>query len=369
MSEIVISGIQQIGIGVKDVHEAWGWYKKYFGIDIRILEDTSIAEYMLPYTGGEPKSRHAAIAISLKGGGGFEIWNHRDFEPRSASFNVQLGDLGFFAAKIKSADPCLVYEWYNKEDQQLVGRSSEFNGHMQFFFNDPYGNLFQVVRGNSFFRNENKLTGGGFGAIVGCTDVERSLHFYKTILGYDTVVFDETGVFDDLRALPGGDKEFRRVLLRHSKPRSGPFSKLFGDSEIELVQVLNRKPKKIFENRFWGELGFIHLCYDIQGMKELRSLCEKEGFPFTVDTLELLEDKSFDMGDAAGLFAYVEDPDGALIEFVETHKLPIIKKLGISLNLKKRKKGKSLPIYLLNALRFLKATDIKEPLIAAKNIA
>lgn len=369
MSEVVISGIQQIGIGVKDVHEAWGWYKRYFGIDIRILEDTSVAEYMLPYTGGEPKNRHAAIAISLKGGGGFEIWNHRDFEPRSASFDVQLGDLGFFAAKIKSNNPAQVYEWYKKEDQYLVGGLSEVEGNEQFFVKDPYGNLFHVVKGNSFFRNDNKLTGGGFGAIVGCTDMEKSLHFYRTILGYDTIVFDKTGTFDDFRALTGGDKEFRRVLLRHSKPRSGPFSKLFGDSEIELVQVLNRTPKKIFEDRFWGELGFIHLCYDIQGMRELRSLCKKEGYPFTVDTLDLLEDKSFDMGDAAGLFAYVEDPDGALIEFVETHKLPIIKKLGIALNLKKRKKGKSLPLYILNALRFLKAKDIEESTFKREKIA
>jgi len=34
------------------------------------------------------------------------------------------------------------------------------------------------------------------------------------------------------------------------------------------------------------------------------------------------------MGEASGHFAYVEDPDGTLIEFVETHKIPIIKKLG-----------------------------------------
>ena len=195
------------------------------------------------------------------------------------------------------------------------------------------------------------------------------MNFYHLILGYDTIVFDKTGVFEDFRSLPGGDKEFRRVLLRHSKPRSGPFSKLFGDSEIELVQVLNRTPKKIFEDRFWGELGFIHLCYDIQGMEELRSLCNKSGYPFTVDTLEILENKSFDMGDAAGLFAYVEDPDGALIEFVETHKLPIIKKLGIGLNLKKRKRGKSLPLYILNALRFLKAKDIEESTFRKEKIA
>ena len=34
--------------------------------------------------------------------------------------------------------------------------------------------------------------------------------------------------------------------------------------------------------------------------------------------------ESFTMGDAGGHFTYIEDPDGYLIEFVETHKIPII---------------------------------------------
>jgi hypothetical protein len=46
------------------------------------------------------------------------------------------------------------------------------------------------------------------------------------------------------------------------------------------------------------------------------------------------------------------DPDGALIEFVETHKIPVLKKLGWYLNLKKREPGKPLPEWILKTLRF-----------------
>jgi hypothetical protein len=63
---------------------------------------------------------------------------------------------------------------------------------------------------------------------------------------------------------------------------------------------------------------------------------------------------NFDMGDANGHFTYVEDPDGTLIEFVETFKIPVIKKLGIHINLKKRNDYKPLPKYLTRALRFMK---------------
>ncbi len=54
-----ITGIQQIGIGVEDVHKAWKWYRRYFGMDIGVFEDEAIAELMLPYTNGKKRKRHA----------------------------------------------------------------------------------------------------------------------------------------------------------------------------------------------------------------------------------------------------------------------------------------------------------------------
>ena len=60
------------------------------------------------------------------------------------------------------------------------------------------------------------------------------------------------------------------------------------------------------------------------------------------------------MGDAAGQFAYIEDPDGTLIEFVETHKVPLVKKLGLSINLQKRDPEKPLPRWMLKALSLMR---------------
>jgi hypothetical protein len=58
------------------------------------------------------------------------------------------------------------------------------------------------------------------------------------------------------------------------------------------------------------------------------------------------------MGKAAGHFSYIEDPDGTLIEFVETHKLPLLKKLGWYLDLRKRRPEKALPTWMLKTLGF-----------------
>ncbi len=83
----------------------------------------------------------------------------------------------------------------------------------------------------------------------------------------------------------------------------------------------------------------------------LKEECNDKGFPFTVDSSEK-DPNTFDMGEAAGHFSYIEDPDGTLIEFVETHKIPVIKKLGWYINMRKRDPKKNLPDWLVKMLRF-----------------
>ncbi len=51
---------------------------------------------MLPYTGGKPQKRHAALALNLQGGGGFEIWQYVERTPLSANFEIKLGDIGIY---------------------------------------------------------------------------------------------------------------------------------------------------------------------------------------------------------------------------------------------------------------------------------
>jgi catechol 2,3-dioxygenase-like lactoylglutathione lyase family enzyme len=354
VKEKTISGIQQIGIGVPDVREAWKWYKANFGVDIRMFEDKSVAEHMLPYTGGKPQKRHAALALNLQGGGGFEIWQYIERKPLSANFVIQLGDLGIFTAKIKCRDAKAAYNFLKGNNVEMIsGLLVDPRGKEHFFVKDPYGNIFQLVTSFTWFKNEKKPTGAAYGAIIGVSDIPRAKDFYSSILGYDTVVFDETAVFGEFANIPGGNSTMRRMLLKHSKPRLGAFSPVFGTSEIELIQVLDRQPQKIYRERFWGDLGFIHLCYDIHGMNLLREECSQKGYPFTVDV-----DHSFDMGEAAGSFSYTEDPDGTLIEFVEAHKIPIFKAIGWYLNLRKRDPEKALPRWLLKAIAFNRVKDI-----------
>lgn len=350
----IISGIQQIGIGVSDVQEAFAWYRKHFGMRVKVFEEAAEANLMLPYTGGKPHNRHAIFSLNLRGGGGFEIWQYTSRTPEDPTFEIHTGDLGMFICKVKCPDVHKTYSVLKEAGVQLLGEvETDPNGAPHCYLKDPYGNIFELVSNQECFSKYASIsTGGAAGAVMGVSDMDKSLPFYRELLGYDQIVYDRSGHFDDLRQLPGGLSTFRRVLLRHSKPRVGSFARLFGSSEIELIQVLDRKPRRIFENRYWGDHGFIHLCFDINGMEHLKQRCEKLGHPFTVDS-----SKSFDMGEAAGHFSYVEDPDGSLIEFVETHRIPVIKKLGWYIDLRKRNPEKSLPDWMLKAFRFNTVKD------------
>jgi len=262
MNGYKIVGIQQIGIGVKNLSEAWNFYIDRFGMDCRIFEEDAEAKLMLPYTGNQPRKRHAVLAVNLQGGSGFEIWQYKGREPLMKKEEIKLGDTGILVCKMKVKNISAAYSFLKGKGSLILNEPlNDPAGNKTFFMKDPFGNLFQLSEGEDWFMNEGKVTGGPFGAIIGVTDIEKARTLYSDILGYDEVVYDSIGTFSDLAAVPGGNERVRRILLKSSKPFSGPFSRMFGQSMMELVCNRDNPGKKTYEDRFWGDPGFIHLCF------------------------------------------------------------------------------------------------------------
>ncbi len=350
----IISGIQQIGIGNPNLEKAWAWYRKNFGMDIPVLKEAAEAKLMIDYTRNKVESRHACIALNLNGGGGFEIWQYTSREPQPPKSELQLGDYGIFITKMKASDIQGAYHFLKGNDVDIMSEiKTDPAGNKFFFVKDLFGNIFQIEEAYEWFsKPKNNRLGGAAGAILGVSDIDNSLKLYADLLGFDKIIYDQTDKFDDLSDLPGGNDMYRRVLLTHSKPLAGPFSELLGPIKIELIQALEGERQGIFKDRIWGDLGFIHLCFDVRNMDDLKRECHEAGFQFTVDS-----EDSFDMGQAAGRFSYIEDPDGTLIEFVEAHKLPVMKKLGWYFDLDHRDQAKPLAKWMLKTMRFSRKKD------------
>ncbi|RPD38586.1 VOC family protein [Chitinophaga barathri] len=329
-----ITGIQQIGIGVKNVRESMLGYKDHFGMNVLIFDDTSEAALMTPYTGGTVYRRRAVLSLNMQGGGGFEIWQFQDRQPAEPLQKPQYGDLGIYAAKIKCRDLAAARKHLLQyEGLQLSENYKDAEGHLRFQVTDANNNHFEFVPGHHWFHDNAGICGGVSGAVIGVRDMDKAIAFYRDILGIRDMIYDET------------TPQFRKVLLRKHPGGIGAFNKLLGSAEIELVQALDREPVKIYDNRFWGDCGFIHLCFDVINMAALKEHALAHGYTFSIDS-----EDSFAMESAAGRFCYIEDPDGTLIELVETHKVPLFKKWGLYLNLKKRSLEKPLPDWMIRML-------------------
>ncbi len=345
-----ITGIQQVGIGVEDATEAKYLYRNLFGMDVLVFDDNASANLMAQYTGNEIHQRRAILSLNLQGGGGFEIWQFTSRKPTACITQTLIGDIGIFGVKIKTADIQKAHTHFR--ENKLVLTSPVFHSpdnRLHFWVKDYYGNIFNIIEGKSWFKLNNSFCGGVAGVTIGVTDMGKALDFYKNILGINNVVYDTTDTIVD-----GPDKDetnnlFRRVLLTKQQAVEGAFCKLLGCVEIELIEAKERVPNKIFANRFWGDCGFIHICFDVIDMNALKQHVIFHKHCFTVDSGE-----SFSMGASAGRFCYIEDPDGTLIELVETHKVPVFKKMGVYFNLEKRKTKTPLPDWMVNLLRLNK---------------
>ncbi|MGB0805590.1 MAG: VOC family protein [Salibacteraceae bacterium] len=350
-----INGIQHIGVGVPNHAESWKWYRQNFGMDICFFNGAAEAPLMQIYTKGEVINKQAAMISNLHGGCAMEVVSPISFKATHADVKFELGDLGIFMSSVKSPNLQKAFDKFSSNGTNILGdiKSSPI-GKESFFIKDPNGLIFQITQGNSWFVKPKKVTmGGPTGVTIGVSDVKKSLALYSDILGYDKVLMDETGVFEDYKDLPGGNKKFRRVLLTQSNKPGGGFAKLTGQTYIELVQAINYTPKKMYEGRMWGDTGFVHLGFDVRGMHELGVDLASKGFAFTCDTNDALT-----MGGSTRVHCtYIEDPDGTLIELIEVFKIPIIEKLGLFLNVEKRDPNTPLPNFMLKAMKFARIKD------------
>lgn len=348
-----INGLQHIGVAVSNMDHSLKFYRKFFGLDIPFFDSVQPAPLMDVYTRNKTIVKRASMIMNLQGGCAIEVIRPTSFEPVGPKHEVKMGDLGIFITQVKCRDINRSWEFCkNEQAHRVTAIHKDPNGRDTFYIEDPDGNVWQYLQGDAWYTRNNHHSGGVIGCTTGVSDMKKALKLYADVLGFDEVVYDKTGAFEDWKELRAGKENYRRVLLTQKAQPGGGFARVTGKTYIELVQAMDRKPDFIFEDRIWGDTGFAHIGFDVKGMKALGEDLKKAGYPFTCDSNDALS-----MGTTKVHCTYIHDDDRTLIEMIEVYKVPIMEKWGIFLNVEKRDPLKPLPDFMLKALRFSRIKD------------
>ncbi|MDX1943000.1 MAG: VOC family protein, partial [Saprospiraceae bacterium] len=146
MTKKVIYGIQQVGVGVADVSAAFAWYGKNLCSNILVFDDDNTATHMAPYMGGESHKKRAILAINMRGGSGYELWQYLDRTPEAARTPVLMGDLGIFSVSVKSKNIQASFKFLKDNHVDILSDIQKApDGTPFFFIQDNEGNILQII--------------------------------------------------------------------------------------------------------------------------------------------------------------------------------------------------------------------------------
>lgn len=158
----------------------------------------------------------------------------------------------------------------------------------------------------------------GFGSLVGLdhigigvSDMAESLRFYAGI-GFSDVAFDYSGPLAGLERVARAEPTNARVVyLRSVNPT------VLGRAGIKLVELTNRPQPPLPAGFAYGEPGICEVCIHVKGQAEYYHSLVAAGHIGLMDPNDqVLEPYQSHCG-----LSYVEDPDGAKVEFIEWNDL------------------------------------------------
>jgi len=157
------------------------------------------------------------------------------------------------------------------------------------------------------------VVGGVTHSAIGVSDLERARDFYSRVADFNQLLHyrEETSGMDEIT---GGKKTEMAILKQPSGlPANLP---VIEAGAVKLIHTPEYEGKRIFEGRRWGDLGCMEIALDVTGLKDvydgmLAAGAESYHPPTRID-----------MGSGSiGSFAYVNDPDGNILEMVDVEKV------------------------------------------------
>jgi catechol 2,3-dioxygenase-like lactoylglutathione lyase family enzyme len=147
---------------------------------------------------------------------------------------------------------------------------------------------------------------------IGVSDLKRSISFYQSILEFDRLVCEFEGLVPETNPAGGDFLQMKMAILERSADASGPLARLLPRGAVKLIEIPGGKGRHIYDGRAWGDVGCMEFCLDVSDLMATVGSIKEKGIDLYLSPIEI------NMGTGSkGLVAYIRDPDGTTVEFVE----------------------------------------------------
>jgi catechol 2,3-dioxygenase-like lactoylglutathione lyase family enzyme len=296
-----ILGLDHVGLGVRDMRKMAAFYADVFGMQAV----ATMPEEDHPAIRGLLRSPAAVHSSSLLAGrpGALTLALFQAVEPppRPIRADPRYGDIGVAKLTFLVDDlPAFCRANAGALHLRSSARVAALPGWDEYRFVyacDAEGNLIELVLA------ANGVAGAGpvlCSAGVAVTDLERSLDFYRYVVGLDRLIVPPhehfSGLLDEVTGV--SDTSLRSCLLGSSK----------GRGMLELVEMTSPRGRSIPLGTQWGDFGYLQLCmYGTQGSR-LAAQVKAENLDVLLP-LQTIDDPAF-----PAEFMYLRDPDGIPVE-------------------------------------------------------
>lgn len=313
----MINAMQHIGMGVRDIDKTYSFYRSLFGFKVK-LNDITMASREMAAVVGSVETMRIMMAANVKGGGVLEFVEHKSSPIRSYPEGAGYGSYGVL--EIGFGVHCIdrVVEDFRAQGVKFLTPICDLNidGGRRWRFaylRDPDGMLIQLVE-DIWPEKPDARKPEVYGVMhvgIGVSDMEISKAFYENVLGFDRQIYAFEGHLPDMDAVTGGPVEINLAILERSAPVTGPVTMLPAGT-IKLIAVPGRQGTHVYKGRRWGDIGCMEFCMDVSDLEA--TVAEAE----TKEAAVYLRPVNINMGSGSkGKVAYIRDPDGTVVEFVE----------------------------------------------------
>lgn len=179
------------------------------------------------------------ILFNFDGGIGISISDIKyDFDENIEYNNCNTNVIGFKFKSNKIESSFLKIKDKINNSQLRIYFNPFNTKHYSFLLNNLMFQFFHEE--NDFFLKSDNLSSGIFGIIIRVENTEKALEFYRNILMYDKILFQEESIFSDFEFLQFENIKIIRTVISQSQTQDITHNNFFGNSTIELIEIVDK---------------------------------------------------------------------------------------------------------------------------------